>query len=134
MINFLSPYFWWTKRVNNLNLKKKSLFYSFNLAFWCYGFIMFSTFCVLFLGGLAAYNAGIDHVDSWNNVDQHTTHHDYSNDVIARAQYLVSHYSWWHLYRMHSTLKKHWYFFKKTMLSYSKHLFNEKRCHNLSFN
>ncbi|XP_052701974.1 glycine, glutamate and proline-rich protein-like [Crassostrea angulata] len=45
-------------------------------------------------GGLAAYNAGIDHVDSWSNVDQHTTHHDYSNDVIARAQYLVSHYSW----------------------------------------
>lgn len=67
---------------------------SFNLALRCFDFIMFITVRVLLVGGIAAYNAGVDHVESWSNVDQHTTHHDYSNDVIARAQYLVSHYSW----------------------------------------
>ncbi|XP_041840034.1 lysozyme g-like [Melanotaenia boesemani] len=38
-------------------------------------------------GGLAAYNMGDGNVHSYNNVDQHTTGGDYSNDVVARAQW-----------------------------------------------
>ena len=38
-------------------------------------------------GALAAYNIGQQRVDSWQNIDAHTTHGDYSNDVIARAQF-----------------------------------------------
>ncbi|XP_076806962.1 lysozyme g-like [Clavelina lepadiformis] len=38
-------------------------------------------------GALAAYNIGQQRVDSWHNIDAHTTHGDYSNDVIARAQF-----------------------------------------------
>ncbi|KAK3777241.1 hypothetical protein RRG08_047861 [Elysia crispata] len=39
-------------------------------------------------GGVAAYNKGVSRVTSWPGVDTGTTHGDYSNDVIARAQYL----------------------------------------------
>ncbi|RUS75069.1 hypothetical protein EGW08_017175 [Elysia chlorotica] len=39
-------------------------------------------------GGVAAYNEGVANVRSWAGLDRGTTHNDYSNDVIARAQYL----------------------------------------------
>ncbi|XP_070174549.1 glycine, glutamate and proline-rich protein-like [Littorina saxatilis] len=43
---------------------------------------------------IAAYNAGRSGIHSFSNVDAITTGKDYSNDVIARAQYLKSHYGW----------------------------------------
>ncbi|CAL1528638.1 unnamed protein product [Lymnaea stagnalis] len=42
-------------------------------------------------GGVAAYNFGVGNVQTWGGVDVGTTQGDYSNDVIARAQYLHSH-------------------------------------------
>ncbi|XP_012944836.1 lysozyme g [Aplysia californica] len=39
-------------------------------------------------GGVAAYNFNLDNVRTWSKLDVGTTHDDYSNDVIARAQYL----------------------------------------------
>lgn len=47
-----------------------------------------------FTGGVAAYNFGIGNVRSWENLDVGTTGVDYSNDVIARAQWLVIGYNW----------------------------------------
>ncbi|XP_026216284.1 lysozyme g-like [Anabas testudineus] len=38
-------------------------------------------------GGIAAYNMGDGNVHSYDNVDAHTTGKDYSNDVVARAQW-----------------------------------------------
>ncbi|XP_070768606.1 lysozyme g-like [Enoplosus armatus] len=38
-------------------------------------------------GGIAAYNMGDGNVNSYDNVDEHTTGGDYSNDVVARAQW-----------------------------------------------
>ena len=45
---------------------------------------------------VAAYNTGRSRVNSaeHTSVDYKTTGHDYSNDVIARAQYLNNHYGW----------------------------------------
>ncbi|XP_048730122.1 uncharacterized protein LOC125647490 [Ostrea edulis] len=45
-------------------------------------------------GGVAAYNFGVGNVRSWANLDVGTTGGDYSNDVIARAQWLVTRYKW----------------------------------------
>ncbi|KAA0709143.1 Lysozyme g [Triplophysa tibetana] len=40
-----------------------------------------------FKGGIAGYNCGkMEKVKSYQNVDRETTRHDYSNDVVARAQ------------------------------------------------
>lgn len=41
-------------------------------------------------GGVAAYNFGVGNVKTWKNLDNGTTQNDYSNDVIARAQWLIS--------------------------------------------
>ncbi|XP_059196125.1 lysozyme g-like [Centropristis striata] len=38
-------------------------------------------------GGIAAYNQGDGNVHSYENVDENTTGRDYSNDVVARAQW-----------------------------------------------
>ncbi|XP_041822342.1 lysozyme g-like isoform X2 [Chelmon rostratus] len=38
-------------------------------------------------GGIAAYNAGDRKVHSYEGVDENTTGKDYSNDVVARAQW-----------------------------------------------
>ncbi|XP_030280392.1 lysozyme g-like [Sparus aurata] len=38
-------------------------------------------------GGIAAYNMGDGDVHSYENVDGSTTGRDYSNDVVARAQW-----------------------------------------------
>lgn len=38
-------------------------------------------------GGIAAYNAGVSKVKSYENVDEGTTGGDYANDVVARAQW-----------------------------------------------
>ncbi|XP_061591022.1 lysozyme g-like [Cololabis saira] len=38
-------------------------------------------------GGIAAYNTGDGRVSSYQNVDACTTGHDFSNDVVARAQW-----------------------------------------------
>ena len=44
------------------------------------------------LGALAAYNMGTEKMDDdYDNVDDHTTGGDYSNDVTARAQYYEEH-------------------------------------------
>ncbi|KAK7471405.1 hypothetical protein BaRGS_00035957 [Batillaria attramentaria] len=43
--------------------------------------------------GVAAYNY-FPSSSSFSAVDSHTTGHDYSNDVIARAQWLKNHYGW----------------------------------------
>ncbi|XP_055864976.1 glycine, glutamate and proline-rich protein-like [Biomphalaria glabrata] len=42
-------------------------------------------------GALAGYNGGVSRVTSWADVDAGTTGHDYSNDVVARAKYLLAH-------------------------------------------
>ncbi|KAM9571059.1 lysozyme g-like isoform 1-T2 [Salvelinus alpinus] len=42
-------------------------------------------------GGIAAYNKGEDCVESYEEVDAHTTGVDYSNDVVARAQWFYRH-------------------------------------------
>uniref|UniRef100_A0A4W5PZL4 Lysozyme g n=1 Tax=Hucho hucho TaxID=62062 RepID=A0A4W5PZL4_9TELE len=42
-------------------------------------------------GGIAAYNKGEDRVESYEEVDSFTTGGDYSNDVVARAQWFYSH-------------------------------------------
>nr|XP_029531128.1 lysozyme g-like [Oncorhynchus nerka] len=42
-------------------------------------------------GGIAAYNKGDDRVESYEEVDTHTTGVDYSNDVVARAQWFYDH-------------------------------------------
>ncbi|XP_075946394.1 lysozyme g-like [Anarhichas minor] len=38
-------------------------------------------------GGIAAYNMGDGNVHSYGRVDENTTGRDYSNDVVARAQW-----------------------------------------------
>uniref|UniRef100_UPI003D9DF68D lysozyme g-like 2 n=1 Tax=Danio rerio TaxID=7955 RepID=UPI003D9DF68D len=38
-------------------------------------------------GGIAAYNAGVNKVKSYEDVDEGTTGRDYANDVVARAQW-----------------------------------------------
>ncbi|XP_078515084.1 lysozyme g-like [Lissotriton helveticus] len=38
-------------------------------------------------GGIAAYNAGPGNIKNYANLDNATTGRDYSNDVVARAQY-----------------------------------------------
>ncbi|XP_050958616.1 lysozyme g isoform X2 [Labeo rohita] len=43
-----------------------------------------------FKGGISAYNAGVSSVSSNENIDARTTGQDYSNDVVARAQYYKS--------------------------------------------
>lgn len=50
---------------------------------------MFVTFsCVIvFAGAIAAYNMGDGNVHSYESVDANTTGKDYSNDVVARAQW-----------------------------------------------
>jgi len=45
-------------------------------------------------GAVSAYNAGTGNVATISGMDRGTTHDDYSNDVMARAQYLVTHYHW----------------------------------------
>ncbi|KAK7471414.1 hypothetical protein BaRGS_00035966 [Batillaria attramentaria] len=45
-------------------------------------------------GGVAAYNFGVGNVQSWGGLDVGSTGNDYSNDVMARAQYLKSHYGY----------------------------------------
>ncbi|GAB0178892.1 lysozyme g-like [Grus japonensis] len=42
-------------------------------------------------GGISAYNAGAKNVQSYDRMDIGTTHDDYSNDVVARAQYYKKH-------------------------------------------
>ncbi|NXG92072.1 LYG protein, partial [Stercorarius parasiticus] len=42
-------------------------------------------------GGISAYNAGSWNVQSYDRMDIGTTHNDYSNDVVARAQYYKKH-------------------------------------------
>ncbi|XP_074717059.1 lysozyme g-like [Strix uralensis] len=42
-------------------------------------------------GGISAYNAGTKNVRSYDRMDIGTTHDDYSNDVVARAQYYLKH-------------------------------------------
>ncbi|XP_070683727.1 lysozyme g-like [Pempheris klunzingeri] len=41
-------------------------------------------------GGIAAYNAGDGNIHSYENVDANTSCGDYSNDVVARAQWYKS--------------------------------------------
>uniref|UniRef100_A0A8B9QAZ1 Lysozyme g n=1 Tax=Apteryx owenii TaxID=8824 RepID=A0A8B9QAZ1_APTOW len=42
-------------------------------------------------GGISAYNAGSGNVRSYERMDIGTTHDDYANDVVARAQYYKQH-------------------------------------------
>ncbi|XP_009999743.1 PREDICTED: lysozyme g-like [Chaetura pelagica] len=42
-------------------------------------------------GGISAYNAGYSNIQSYDSVDNGTTHRDYSNDVVARAQLYKKH-------------------------------------------
>lgn len=45
-------------------------------------------FFITFSGGVAAYNFGVKNVQTWSRLDVGSTNNDFSNDVIARAQYL----------------------------------------------
>ncbi|XP_050769171.1 lysozyme g-like [Gymnogyps californianus] len=38
-------------------------------------------------GGISAYNAGANNVQSYDRMDIGTTHNDYANDVVARAKF-----------------------------------------------
>ncbi|NXJ79842.1 LYG protein, partial [Trogon melanurus] len=38
-------------------------------------------------GGISAYNAGANNVQSYERMDVGTTHNDYANDVVARAKF-----------------------------------------------
>ncbi|NWI23804.1 LYG protein, partial [Sula dactylatra] len=38
-------------------------------------------------GGISAYNAGPNNVQTYNRMDIGTTHNDYANDVVARAKF-----------------------------------------------
>ncbi|NWS68872.1 LYG protein, partial [Crotophaga sulcirostris] len=42
-------------------------------------------------GGISAYNAGPNNIQSYDRIDAGTTHHDYANDVVARAKYFKRH-------------------------------------------
>ncbi|KAK3787978.1 hypothetical protein RRG08_042267 [Elysia crispata] len=42
-------------------------------------------------GGVAAYNFGVSNVQTWGGLDRGSTNDDYSNDVMARAEYLYNH-------------------------------------------
>jgi len=42
-------------------------------------------------GAVTAYNSGTGNVQTWSRLDIGTTGNDYSNDVMARAQYLHNH-------------------------------------------
>ncbi|XP_076583885.1 lysozyme g-like [Chaetodon auriga] len=46
-------------------------------------------------GGIAAYNMGDGKVHTYERVDENTTGKDYSNDVVARAQWYKTHNSRW---------------------------------------
>lgn len=46
--------------------------------------------CVSFTfisGGISAYNAGPNNVQTYDRMDIGTTHNDYANDVVARAKF-----------------------------------------------
>ncbi|ROL47203.1 Lysozyme g [Anabarilius grahami] len=43
-----------------------------------------------FKGGISAYNAGVKNVRTYERMDVGTTGGDYSNDVVARAQWYKS--------------------------------------------
>lgn len=51
-------------------------------------------FFVSVSGGIAAYNKGVSRVTSYENIDVKTTGLDYSNDVVARAQWFRSKGYW----------------------------------------
>ena len=47
-------------------------------------------------GGIAAYNFGAKNVlNPDHRLDIGTHNHDYSNDVVARAQHLITKYEWY---------------------------------------
>ncbi|XP_026135691.1 lysozyme g-like isoform X1 [Carassius auratus] len=43
-----------------------------------------------FKGGISAYNAGLKNIQTYERIDVATTGGDYSNDVVARAQWFKS--------------------------------------------
>jgi len=45
------------------------------------------SFVFITAGGIAAYNTGDKNVHSYENADANTTGRDFSNDVVARAQW-----------------------------------------------
>ncbi len=45
-------------------------------------------------GGISAYNAGVKNVRTYERMDVGTTGGDYSNDVVARAQWFKSKGYW----------------------------------------
>ncbi|PVD35806.1 hypothetical protein C0Q70_02772 [Pomacea canaliculata] len=45
-------------------------------------------------GGVAAYNFSPNDVRTWERLDVGTANGDYSNDVMARAQFLKKNYGW----------------------------------------
>ncbi len=45
-------------------------------------------------GGIAAYNKGVSRVTTYETIDAITTGLDYSNDVVARAQWFRSKGYW----------------------------------------
>lgn len=61
--------------------------------FWLVGYLLTKfhlCLCVAFTfisGGISAYNAGANNVRSYDRMDIGTTHHDYANDVVARAKF-----------------------------------------------
>ncbi|XP_067353600.1 lysozyme g-like isoform X1 [Channa argus] len=64
--------------------KLKGLFYRISRFTLCKAVFSFVFLCA---GGIAAYNMGDGNVYSYDKVDEYTTGGDYSNDVVARAQW-----------------------------------------------
>ncbi|KAJ8338586.1 hypothetical protein SKAU_G00375520 [Synaphobranchus kaupii] len=42
-------------------------------------------------GGIAAYNCGVEHVQTYDGLETGTTEDDYADDVVARAQCFKKH-------------------------------------------
>lgn len=57
-------------------------------------------------GGISAYNAGANNVQSYDRMDIGTTHHDYANDVVARAKFYKRNGYWdiWVMIRFESPI------------------------------
>ena len=55
---------------------------------------MSSDICCFQPGAVAAFDFGIGKVQTWKRLDVGSHNDDYSNDIIARAQWLITHHSW----------------------------------------
>lgn len=131
MINFLSTDFLWTKRVNNLNLKEDLYFIHLTQLFDVMA-LLCSVLSVFYFQAVQRHTTLV--LTTWTLGAMSTSIRPIT--ITAMTSQLV------HNISSVTTVgdicivctphkkKTQIFFLRKTMLSYSKHLFNEKRCHN----